>query len=164
MFEVNLGEMLDQAEQDGGAGAADLWDDGRYKLEATRSNTGTTKDGKPKIGVLWKNLEGPNAGQSKWENISVNPESKVSVSIFINKLLSFGLSKDLLKENPPLEQVAEMLVGTIASVDVTSEVWKSDANKKSQKFKIVKLVDTNVDTEADEDASDESGLFGGLGD
>lgn len=162
MFEVNLGEMLDQAEQDGGgAASADLWDDGRYKLEATRANTGTTRDGKPKIGILWKSLEGPSAGQSKWENINVNPDSKVSVSIFINKLLALGLSKELLKENPPLEQVAEMLVGTIASVDVTSEVWKSDSSKKSQKFKVVKLVDTNVDT-AEDEVDDESGLFGGV--
>lgn len=163
MFEVNLGEMLEQAEKEGGAtSGADLWDDGRYKLEATRANTGTTKDGKPKIGVLWKSLEGPSAGQSKWENISVNPESKVSVSIFINKLLSFGLTRELLAENPPLEQVAEMLVGTVAQVDVSSETWKSDSSKKSQKFKIVKLVTTNVADDEDEE-EESSGLFGGLG-
>lgn len=159
MFEVDLGDMLDEVEADGGTSSSELWEDGRYKLEITRTNVGKTQKGMPKLGILWKSLDGPNSGATKWENLTINKESKTSKSIFINKLLALGLSKEFLKTSPGLEQVAEMLTGVVASVDVSTETWKSDSTKKSQKFKVVKLINTD-DPAGDDPATDD--LYGDM--
>lgn len=159
-MDFDLEALVAQAESAPGGGGSD-WEDGRYTMEITRTNTGTTQENnKPKIGLLWKIVgDGPYAGQSNWDNITVNTENATSVSIFINKLVALGLSKDFLKGNPPTEQILAMLEGVTAVVDYAVKPWKSDPSKTSREFRVVKLVDN--DSFVSETSSESSGgIFG----
>lgn len=164
MFEVDLGEILDEVEA-GGSPARKLWDDGRYKLEIINANAGKTQGEvpKPKLGIQWKVIEGPNVGETQWENVILNKENKTSKSMFVKRLIDLGIDKELLRTSPSLESIAEMLIGVVVVADVYSEPWKSDATKIEQRYKILKLVDLNAPEE--ENGSTENAdteLFGDL--
>lgn len=153
MFEVDLGSLLDEVEAAGDL-KGEEWLDGQYKFEIIRTNTGRTKDGKsPKMGLLWKAVDGPYAGQSQWENLTIqdNPTSK---AIFMNKLVDLGLSKDTIRSAVNLEQIASMLEGTKALVDFQMKPWSKNPDKKSPVFRVVRLIDDS----APESVEDE-GLF-----
>lgn len=162
MFELDLGEMLDEVEARGSASGSQ-WEKGQYRMQALRTNHGTTQNGaKPKLGILWKALDGPYAGESEWENITLDRTNETSVDIFVNKLLSLGFSKEFLRSKPPMEQIAGMIEGVVALIDFSTKAWKSDATKFEKKFKVVKLLDS-LDAAEESVESDTDSVFGGLG-
>ncbi len=153
MFEIDLEELLNKAESMGSVSGSE-WEKGQYRMEIAKTNTGKTKDGKSaKVGLMWKNLSEPYAGESNWENLTLNKSNDTSVSIFVNKLLSLGLSKEFLRTKPALEQVAAMLEGVVADVEFSVEPWKSDPTKTGKRFKVVRLIDTS-EPDAEADAND----------
>lgn len=160
MFELELGEVLDAMESEGSVSGSE-WEPGQYNLEIVRTNYGMTKSGsKPKLGLLWRATDGPYAGESEWENITYDKDNKTSREIFVNKMLSLGVSKEFLRTKPTMEQIASMLEGICAVVEFSKKPWKSDSTKIEKRFKIIRLIDTDLDsTESDSDDD----VFGGLG-
>lgn len=164
MFELDLGELLDQAESEGSLKGAG-WNKGRLRLELAKTRVGTTRDKKnPELGFMWRCTEGEYAGQVEWENIKLDKTNKVSVQIFFEKFLALGVSREFMRTNPSLEQLCGMVEGIVADVDYEAKPWKSDATKSSNSMRVVKVIDTDAPEEdeilPDAVSGGEESLFG----
>lgn len=160
MFQIDLGEMLNQAEKDGpvGASSSAQLPEGTHNLEIVRTKEGTTKDGKtPSFGLNWKVLDGELAGQSTWQNIYLRSDDAMSVRIFIDTLVSLGISKELLATSPPMEQILAMLEGVKAVVNVTHKAAKT-GDKTYVNFRVQRLIGDDEETSSNAVADDS--LFG----
>jgi hypothetical protein len=151
MYEIELGELLDQAEAEGSLKGSG-WPKGRMRLELAKTRVGTTRDKKhPELGFMWRCTEGEFSGQVEWENIKLDKTNKVSVQIFFEKFLALGVTREFMRTNPSLEQLCGMVEGSIVDADYEAKPWKSDATKSSNSMRVVKIIDTDTPEDNDDD-------------
>lgn len=160
MEDFDFGSILDEIENN----EPSVWEEEELRMTIVKTNVGLTSQNKlPKLGICWKALEGPHAGEVKWENLNINNANKTSREIFVKTLLSLGLTKEFLRSlatpvtEETMQEIGDMLPGIEAVVHYYVEAWKTDPSKKSDRFKVVRLItgDESVSDSSDE----ESDLF-----
>ena len=91
------------------------------KAEAVKAQS----SGSPMIKATLRIVGGPHDGRFVWTNLVHKPGSPGSAKMFAVKVMAFGITAEVLAaQKPTMPQVAEMLVGRQAVVDVEIREWQ----------------------------------------
>lgn len=114
MARHNFGQMKAAADADGGGGSfqdAVVLPGGEYNVEIKAVKYGTSKQaGKDQVGVKFRVLDGPHAGQESWVNQTLTPDQPVSVSIFVRILTSLGVPSEAFSDGQDTEELVKYIV------------------------------------------------------
>lgn len=120
----NFAQLQEEAKAEGFSN--ELIPDGTYTMEAVNVNVSSSQGGKDQIGVRWKILEGPSAGESGWDNQTISPENGKAMGFFFRFCAQFGMDATFFQRQPQptLAEIATIIEGTIATVKVGNRTWK----------------------------------------
>jgi len=124
MTTYNFAQLQEEAKAEGFSN--ELIPDGTYLMEAANVNISSSQGGKDQIGVRWKVLEGPLAGQSSWDNQTISPENGKAMGFFFRFCAQFGMDAAFFSRQPQptLAEIQQRIEGTVATVKVGNRTWK----------------------------------------
>lgn len=89
-----------------------------YIAEVVKAEALKTSTGKDQIKARFKVIEGPHAGAVVFTQFVISPESPVALGFFFRHMAGLGFNSDYFASNPPMEALAQEMVGRIASIKV----------------------------------------------
>jgi hypothetical protein len=123
---VNFNDLLKAADDAGfGTVPAD-----EYEVEVAKAEASKTGTGKQKIAVQFKIIAGPQVGKSVFNDFVITTDNPNALGFFFRHMDALGVPRAIFEQNPPLAQVAAMLVGKRATIAVSIRQWNgADRNQ-----------------------------------
>lgn len=147
MTAYNFAELMDKAKAEGFSN--ELLPEGRYLAEVVNTNAKASQGGKDTIGVRWKVLEALDpsvVGSSDWDNQTISPEDGKAMGMFFRWAYGYGFPEEYFhrQPSPTPAEIADLILGTVAVIDVKHRPWKSRPGdtrppKVSSDFKLVEI-------------------------
>jgi len=117
---INFGDMLNAAKEAGFS----VLPAGDYDVVIDTANHKQVANGdKEAIAVKFKVENGPNAGQSVFNNFVLSPDNANALAFFFRHMNALGLTENYFTSNPPLERVAADLIGRRCRIKVSIRTW-----------------------------------------
>jgi hypothetical protein len=121
MTNINFSDMLKAA---GDAGFSVLPAGTYDAVVDTASNKQVSGGEKEAIAVQFKVENGPNAGQSCFNNFVISPDNANALAFFFRHMAALGLNEQYFQSNPPLQRVAADLIGRRCRIKVSIRQWQ----------------------------------------
>lgn len=130
MTQINFQQLMQEAT----TGFEPVPDD-QYTVQVEKANADKpTSTGKPMIKVEYRILGGPHDGRKLFDQFVISPENPNALGFFFENLATFGLDANFFSQNPPLELVAQTLVGRQAVVTTGTREWKGRVQNDIQSY------------------------------
>jgi hypothetical protein len=97
---------------------------GPYTVEVAKAEAVTSSTQKPMIRAQLRILGGPHNGRIVFDQYTVSAGSPRALGFFFDTMAAFGLDRQYFAANPPMEQVAQILLGRSCNVTVAMKQYQ----------------------------------------
>lgn len=126
-------DLIKQAEE---AGLEyELQPPGEYHTEIVKTNVKKSQGGKDQIGVQHKILDGPRAGKSFWDSITISPENPKAMAIFFKTVSNYGGDINVLRSGGTLEQLTQPFIGRRGVVNLQHRSYNNKTYHDVKSFR-----------------------------
>ncbi len=146
MAEVSMAEFYKKALEEAGSGPGVIVPDGPYRVELEVIKKGQSKGnaaagkagGKFQVGLKWKVLEGPYAGQSTWTNQTLTMENLQALGIYLRLLIQLGVDESLVRSGQvgPDALYDYVVKGTVGLANFGSHTFNNKAIQDLKSFQV----------------------------
>lgn len=146
MAEMSMAEFYKKALEEAGSGPGVIVPDGPYRVElevikkgASKGNAAAGKaGGKFQVGLKWKVLEGPYAGQSTWTNQTLTMENLQALGIYLRLVIQLGVDEAFVRSGQvaPDALYDYVVKGTTGIANFGSHTFNNKAIQDLKSFQV----------------------------
>lgn len=146
MAEMSMAEFYKKALEEAGSGPGVIVPDGPYRVElevikkgASKGNAAAGKaGGKFQVGLKWKVLEGPYAGQSTWTNQTLTMENLQALGIYLRLVIQLGVDEAFVRSGQvaPDALYDYVVKGTTGVANFGSHTFNDKAIQDLKSFQV----------------------------
>lgn len=126
---ISWGAILDRL---GGSQAFEPLPAGDYDVRIAESSAVRASTGKPMIKVRFEVTSGPRAGRKFFHNFVITTQgenAEKAMAVFFRNMKVLGLDETYFRGDPPLDTVANAILGKVCHVITTVREWNGQLNE-----------------------------------